>query len=116
VQLAASLAVLVAMGSAAALASLVMTVMIIAQNRSVAVARAWSVAVLGGALLFALLPAEPLTRTCWVFLAAESLALVALVVEEVLGSGRGPSAGPEADSPSQATRSGDPTTPGGIVG
>lgn len=116
VHLSAGLAALLAIGSAAALASLVMTVMIMAQNRGVAVARAWSIAVLGGGLLFALLPAEPLTRTCWAFVAAESVALVALVVEELLGAGERPSSVPAAPSPPGTTRAGDPSAPGGMLG
>lgn len=110
VYLSAGLAAVVAVGSAAALASLVMTVMIMAQDRGFGVARAWGVAVLGGAVAFTLLPAEPLARTCWVFLVAESLALAALVVEELLGSGDRP----VAPDPAPTARPG--TASDGLVG
>jgi O-antigen/teichoic acid export membrane protein len=89
VHLSSYLTAIVAVGSATALTSLVMTVMILAQSRSSAVARAWAVAALAGAGVFALLPSGPLPRTCWAFVTAEVVALVALVVEELRGSARG---------------------------
>ena len=88
VRMTAGLSALVATGNAAALASLVITVMIMAQGRSVAVARAWGIAVLGAALVFALVSAEPLERTCWTFLAAEILAFLVLAADELRGSTR----------------------------
>lgn len=88
VRLSAPLSAVVAVGCTVALTTLVLAVMILAQSRSHVVARAWVVAVLGGALVYAVLPESPLTRTCWAFLAAETLAFGVLLVEEVRGSTR----------------------------
>jgi O-antigen/teichoic acid export membrane protein len=79
---------LVAIGSALALANLVMTVSIMAQSRSHAIARAWGVAFVGAAVLFAVSWEAPLSRTCWTFVVAEALAFAALAVEELRGSTR----------------------------
>jgi len=76
---------LVAVGSALALVNLVLAVMILAQDRSGALARGWVVASTVGAAVLLISPAEPLTRTCWAFVAAEAVAFVALVVEQVRG-------------------------------
>ncbi len=83
-----SLAMLVAIGSTLALANLVVTITIMAQSRSGAVARAWVLGSLAGALVFAALAEPPLTRTCWTFVASEAVAFAALVVEEIRGSTR----------------------------
>lgn len=84
-------AVLVAIGSALALANLVTTISIMAQSRSHAIARAWSAAAVAGALTFTLLvvldSTIALDRTCWTFLAAEAVAFAALALEELRGSG-----------------------------
>ena len=88
VRLSASSSALVAVGSAVAVASLLMAVLVLAQDRGVAVARAWSLAVLAGSVVFTLLRADPLTRTCWAFVATEVVALVALGAEELRGSRR----------------------------
>jgi len=77
---------LVAIGSALALANLVTTISIMAQSRSHAIARAWALASIGGAVAFLAIPEPPLLRTCWVFVAAECIALAALVFEEIRGS------------------------------
>jgi O-antigen/teichoic acid export membrane protein len=77
---------LVAVGSALALANLVITISIMAQSRSHAIARAWGLALLGGAVTFAVSWDAPLGRTCWTFLVAEALAFVALAAEELRGS------------------------------
>jgi O-antigen/teichoic acid export membrane protein len=81
---------LVAVGSALALANLVITISIMAQSRSHAIARAWGLALLGGAVMFAVSWDAPLGRTCWTFLVSEALAFVALAVEELRGSTRLP--------------------------
>lgn len=84
--LTAGVATVVAVGSAVALANLVVTVTILAQNRTHAVARGWTVGLLGGAATFAATFAlGPLDRTVWAFLAAECLAFAALLVEEIRG-------------------------------
>jgi len=79
---------LVAAGSALALANLVMTVMIMSQNRSGAVARGWVVATLAATLIYLLSAEPPLATTCWVFLGAEAVALLALVLAELRGSAK----------------------------
>ncbi len=86
VRLSALLSALVAVGNAVAVASLVMALMVLAQGRGIAVARAWSLAIVAGALVVALPQADMLDRTCWAFVAAEVVALVALAVEERRGS------------------------------
>lgn len=79
---------LVAVGSALALANLVTTISILAQSRSHAIARAWILALVGGAGAFVVIPASPLLRTCLVFAAAEAVAFAALVLEEIRGSSK----------------------------
>ena len=100
VRLSASLSALVAVGSAVAVTNLVLALMVLAQGRGVAVARAWSLAVLAGCLLVALGGAQVLDRTCWAFVAAEVVALVALAVEERRGSPRREPSGARPDSAS----------------
>jgi len=78
----------VAVGSAVALANLVVTITVMAQNRSGAVVRAWAVAYLCGAVLFTATGIDVLERTCWTFLVAEVVAFVALLVEETMGTAR----------------------------
>ncbi|MDQ3325615.1 MAG: hypothetical protein M3529_07830 [Actinomycetota bacterium] len=78
-------AMLVAVGSALALANLVWAVMILAQDRSGAVARAWAVASVCGVAMLLLPSTEPLTRTCWAFAVAEAAAFSALLVSQVRG-------------------------------
>ncbi|MBA2558790.1 MAG: hypothetical protein H0V07_02710 [Propionibacteriales bacterium] len=97
---------LVAIGSALAVANLVRTVSIMAQSRSHAVARAWIVASLGGGLAFLAISDSPLARVCWVFVAAESVAFLALVLEELRGS---------AKLASRATRTPGAATSGGSL-
>jgi len=89
VVLPAAPAALLAAGSAVAVGSLVLAVMILAQGRGVAFARAWGLAVLAGGAVFTLLAGEPLMRVCWAFLVTEVLALVALAVEERRGAPAG---------------------------
>ena len=89
VALPAAPAALLAAGSAVAVGSLVLAVMILAQGRGVAFARAWGLAVLAGGIVFTLLAEQPLMRVCWAFLATEVLALVALAVEERRGAPAG---------------------------
>lgn len=87
---------LLAGGSALALANLVMTILIMAQGRSAAVARAWVVGSLGGATVFALVAQQPLERTCWTFVAAEAVTFAVMLVEEMRGSHQ-PAAGHHLD-------------------
>ncbi len=90
---------LVAVGSTFALANLVVTITIMAQSRSGVVARAWVIASLAGALVFALTSDDALERTCWAFVAAEAVAFAALVVEDIRGSIKLASRGAEKSGP-----------------
>ncbi len=77
---------LVAVGSAFALANLVVTVSIMALDRSGIIARSWVVGVLGGALAyFAIGSEDPLIETCWAFVTAEVLAFAVLAFEDHRG-------------------------------
>jgi hypothetical protein len=77
---------LVALGSLLAMANLVLTLMVMAQNRAVAVARAWLIGAAGVAPVLLLTSYSPLGRTCAAFLVAEAAAFVALVVDERSGT------------------------------
>jgi O-antigen/teichoic acid export membrane protein len=79
---------LVAIGSALALANLVTTISIMAQSRSHAIALAWGLALVGGLAAFLTITSQPLDRTCWTFLVAEAVAFVALVLAELRGATR----------------------------
>lgn len=86
VEVSTPVALIVAVGSALALSNLVVTIAILAQNRTHAVARGWTIALVGGAVTFAAcLALAPLERTCWAFLAAEAVAFVVLLLEESRG-------------------------------
>ncbi|MEJ7795427.1 MAG: hypothetical protein WKF50_07740 [Nocardioides sp.] len=65
---------LVAIGSVFALATLVLTVGLLARGRTVAVARTWLVAVPFGVVTNLLVPGSELTRTCWTFVVVEFVA------------------------------------------
>lgn len=79
-------ALLVALGSLLAMANLVVTLTVMAQNRAVAVARSWLIGAVGVAAVLLLTSYEPLERTCAAFLVAEAAAFVALVLEERSGT------------------------------
>jgi O-antigen/teichoic acid export membrane protein len=81
-------AMLVALGSLLAMANLVVTLTVMAQNRAVAVARAWLLGAAGVAAVLLLSGSAPLERTCTAFLVAEATALLALVLEERQGTRR----------------------------
>ncbi len=86
VVLSAPMAMLVAIGSAVALANLVTTIAILAQNRTHAVARGWTVGLVAGAIMFIVGSGlDPLERTVWAFLVAETVAFIVLLGEEVRG-------------------------------
>lgn len=76
----------VALGSLLAMANLVFTLIVMAQNRAQAVARAWLIGVVAVAPVLALTSSSPLGRTCAAFLVAEAVAFVALVIEERSGT------------------------------
>lgn len=94
VRLTAFTSMLVAIGSTLALASLVLTIVIIAQSRSAVLARAWVVGALAGIVVFVSGPGTPLEQTCWAFVAAEATAFVVLVVEDLRGFAALQAAGP----------------------
>jgi O-antigen/teichoic acid export membrane protein len=77
---------IVALGSLLAMANLVFTLMVMAQNRAQAVARAWLIGVAAVAPVLLLTTYGPLGRTCAAFLVAEAAAFVALVIEELSGT------------------------------
>jgi O-antigen/teichoic acid export membrane protein len=86
VELGGQAILLVAVGSAFALANLAATIMLMARGRAGAVFRAWVAACLAGAVCFVLADLSPLDRTCWAFAVAEAAALVFLVTAEVNGT------------------------------
>ena len=79
---------LVAVGSAFALANLVVTVSIMALDRSGVIARSWIIAVVGGAIGYVVAGAETdaLMQVCWAFVTAEALAFAVLAFEEHRGA------------------------------
>jgi len=81
---------LLAVGSAVALGNLVLTLLLLALDRSTGVARAWLVSCLGAGVFFAVADLAPLDRTCWTFLLAQAGAFVVLLVEESRGRSRLP--------------------------
>jgi O-antigen/teichoic acid export membrane protein len=85
----ATVASLVAVGSAIALGNLVTTVTLMAQNRAHAVARGWLIGLSGGVLAFvALTGVDPMIRTVLAFVAAEAVAFLVLLGEEGRGTRR----------------------------
>ena len=90
VELASSLAALVAVGSALALSNLVLTVAVMAQSRGGAVLRCWLAGAISGGVLLATVDAAALTLTCWAFVVAESVAWVCLLVTDERGSAKAP--------------------------
>ena len=86
VVLSPNVSLVVAVGSAVALGNLVTTVTLLSQDRAHAVARAWLVALAGGAAAFGLAGAlAPMERTVAAFLVAEVLGLLLLALEESRG-------------------------------
>jgi len=90
VELASSLAALVAVGSALALSNLVLTVAVMAQSLGGAVLRCWLAGAISGAVLLATVDTAALTLTCWAFVVAESVAWVCLLVTDERGSAKAP--------------------------
>ena len=78
---------LVAVGSAFALANLVATVSIMSLDRNGVIAPAWIIGVVGGVIAYVVAGAETdvLMQTCWAFLAAEAVAFVVLAFEDHRG-------------------------------
>jgi len=83
VTLASGQVAVVAVACTIAVANLVVTVTVLAQDRPSAVVRSWVIALAGAALCFAAVSALPQSeQTVWCFLAAETIAFVALLVEQ----------------------------------
>ncbi|MBA3233928.1 MAG: hypothetical protein H0T17_08285, partial [Propionibacteriales bacterium] len=81
-------AMLVAVGSAVALANLVMTVLVLALGRAGSVASSWVIGSFVGALVLAVPGVAPLRLTCLAFVAAQVVALGVLALEEARGRAR----------------------------
>ena len=88
VTIAAGLAALLAAGSTVAMGNLAATLVVLAQGRSLALVRAWLVALLPGAVWFALSGAPALDRTVAAFLVVEVVAFALLLREEASGRPR----------------------------
>ena len=82
VRLAPGDAALVAVGTVVAMANLVLTLGLLARNRSGAVVAAWLIAAPFGAAAHMLVSQDPLSSTCWTFLVVEAVAFVVLVAWE----------------------------------
>lgn len=86
VSLAAGLTLLLAVGSTVAMANLVATLVVLAQGRTSALVRSWLLALVPGALWFALAGLPELERTCWAFVVVEVAAFGLLLREEARGT------------------------------
>jgi O-antigen/teichoic acid export membrane protein len=88
VEMAGRLCAVLAAASTLAIASLVMTLLLIALDRTGGQVRAWAAAAVPGAAYFALWSAPVLDRTCWAFLVVEAAALAWMAVEVRRGTAR----------------------------
>lgn len=79
---------LLAVGSVLAMANLVVTITVIAQDRPGAMVRSWLLACAGGALAFGVLPQSDLHRTVTTFVVTELIAFVTLLAEDSRARGR----------------------------
>ena len=86
VSLPSGLTLVLAVGSTVAMANLVVTLVVLAQGRMLALVRAWLVALVPGIVWFATADVRVLDRTCWAFLVVEAAAFALLVREEVRGT------------------------------
>jgi O-antigen/teichoic acid export membrane protein len=86
VRMSRTLCAVLASASTVAIAALVVTLLLIALDRTVGQVRAWLLAVVPGAVYFALWPADVLGRTCWAFLVVEVAAFAWMVVETARGT------------------------------
>ena len=77
--------VLVAIGSAVALANLVTTILVLALDRAGAVARAWVLAGAAAGAVLAATDTDSVEQTGWAFLVAQLVAFAVLLVEEYRG-------------------------------
>lgn len=99
IRLGAAPCAVIAAGSVVAMGNLVATVLMMARNRTHALATSWLLALLPGALWFWLGTGSPLLRTCVTFLLVEACAFGLLLVREAgFSAGRGlttPAPGPD---------------------
>lgn len=82
VRLASGQAALVAVGTVLAMASLVLTLGLLARDRAGVVAGCWAVGIPVGGLAHRLVGGDALTNTCWTFLVLEAVAFAALIANE----------------------------------
>ncbi len=82
VRLALGQAALVAVGTVLAMANLVLTLGVLARDRAGAVVGCWALGIPVGALAHLLAGGDALTKTCWTFVAIETLAFAALIATE----------------------------------
>ncbi|HEX6151325.1 hypothetical protein, partial [Nocardioides sp.] len=82
VRLGGSLTAVIAVGSVFALANLVLTIGLIARARPGAIGRLWLAAAPLGLPTMVLVPADPVTRTCWTFLVVEAAAWLGFLLVE----------------------------------
>ncbi len=80
------LTLLLAVGSTVAMANLVATLVVLAQDRALVLVRSWAVALVPGVLWFAVADVAVLDRTCWAFLVVEAAAFCLLLREEARGT------------------------------
>ncbi len=85
VSLGAGTTVLVAVGSAIALANLVTTILVLALDRAGAVAAAWALGALAAAVALVVTDTAALEQTCWAFLTAQLGAFGVLLAEAYRG-------------------------------
>jgi O-antigen/teichoic acid export membrane protein len=88
VRLAGHLCAVLAAASTVAIASLVVTLVLIALDRTGGQVRAWLLAAVPGAAYFVIWHAPVLDRTCWAFLVVEVAALTWMLVEVTRGASR----------------------------
>jgi O-antigen/teichoic acid export membrane protein len=86
VEMSGRLCAVLAAASTLAIASLVVTLLLIALGRTGGQVRAWLLAAVPGAAYFALWSAPVLDRTCWAFLVVEAAALGWMAVEVSRGT------------------------------
>jgi O-antigen/teichoic acid export membrane protein len=86
VKLPSGLTLVIAVGSTVAMANLVVTLVVLAQGRTLGLVRAWLVALVPGIVWFAAAGVDVLDRTCWAFLVIEAAAFGLLVREEMRGT------------------------------
>jgi O-antigen/teichoic acid export membrane protein len=88
VEMTGRLCAVLAAASTLAIASLVVTLLLIALGRTGGQVRAWLLAAVPGAAYFTLWPAPVFDRTCWAFLVVEAAALAWMAVEVTRGTAR----------------------------